>query len=98
MGGGHGGGSSGAQQRGHYLIAPQEQQGQELPRRLPVVFNQEVSSCSFQASLGSVDSQNPAVSDVGVALRDGNPDAVYVRTTNQKGIGADEGFHLEVVC
>ena len=63
-----------------------------------VVFNQDVSKCSYQATIGNPDGNIPSVGDIGVARRSGNPDAVYVRTTNLKGFGADKGFHLVVMC
>ena len=63
-----------------------------------VVFGQNVSKCNFEATLGSSGTSKPAVGDIGVATRTGNPDAVYVRTVNHKGYGADEGFHLVVLC
>jgi hypothetical protein len=72
--------------------------GQVFPGDYQVVFDQNVSNCSFQATIGSSDASVPTLGDIGVARRTGNPDAVYVRTTNFKGFGADRGFHLAVIC
>lgn len=57
-----------------------------------VNFTAPVSRCSYQASL-----TNPS-GDIGVATRKGTSDAVYVRTVNRKGYGADKAFFVEVMC
>ena len=63
-----------------------------------VTFTTRVSGCSYEASVGNTASGVPPLGDIGVATRGGNPNAVYVRTVNLKGFGADEAFHLEVLC
>jgi hypothetical protein len=72
--------------------------GKSFPGDYQVTFTTDVSACSYQASLGNPGSGRPPVGDVGVARRTGNRDAVYVRTVNVKGFGANEGFYLEVIC
>lgn len=69
-----------------------------VPGSYQVVFNSNVSSCSYKATIGQVAAGVPSVGDIGVASRAGNPNAVFVRETNLKGAGANFGFHLVVVC
>lgn len=73
--------------------------GKVFPGDYQVDFNQNVSHCAYEASLGSPGTAKPPVGDIGVARRaDYSGTAVYVRTVNLKGFGHDEGFYLEVIC
>ena len=72
--------------------------GRAIPGEYKVLFNEDVSHCSYKATLGSSGTKTPQVGDVGVARQARIANVVFVRTTNLKGAGADKGFHLAVVC
>lgn len=63
-----------------------------------VVFNRDVSKCSYVATIGNTGAGNPPVGEIGVAQRLSNPDAVYLQTYNIKAEKENEPFHLAVFC
>ncbi len=65
-----------------------------------VTFDRDVTSCALLATLGRTDVQNldPDPGEIGTAYRNGNPDAVYVKTRDSTGTSADASFHLAVFC
>lgn len=65
-----------------------------------VDFDQNVSQCSFSASIGLARSSGSALpGSVTVAGRDGNPYGVYVETYSlPSGIPTNQPFHLSVDC
>jgi hypothetical protein len=63
-----------------------------------VVFNRDVTTCAYAATLGSPDAADPVAGEVGVAQRAGNAAAVRVVTRDSGGTIADRAFHLTVTC
>ena len=64
-----------------------------------VVFNRDVSSCAFAATLGDATSSTGAEGVVTVAPRDGDVNAVFVQTFDVlTSVEADLPFHLAVFC
>jgi len=63
-----------------------------------VVFNRDVTTCAYAATLGSPDATDPVAGEVGVAQRAGNAGAVRVVTRDSGGTPADRAFHLTVTC
>ena len=63
-----------------------------------VLFKSKVSACAYKATIGNTGAKVPSIGDIGVAGVKGNKHAVFVRTTNIKGKGANYSFHLAVVC
>jgi hypothetical protein len=65
-----------------------------------VDFNRKVSHCALSATLGRTNAadKDPDPGEIGVAYRNGKPKAMYVKTLDSSGIGADQGFHAIVVC
>jgi hypothetical protein len=57
-----------------------------------------MSSCDFEATLGSVDSSSPLVGFVGVATNSTYSNGVEVWTYNVSGLLASLPFHLAVFC
>jgi hypothetical protein len=65
--------------------------------RYEVIFNQNVTACTYVASVG--DPTTGAVAgEIGVASRNGNANGVFVLTRNAAGTETDLPFHLIVVC
>lgn len=75
-----------------------DKRGHPIPGYYKVLFDQQVTDCSYRATIGNPATGVPAVGDIGVARTTGVANAVYVRTTNLPGRGANLGFHLEVIC
>ena len=63
-----------------------------------VIFNQNVSACTYIATLGSPTTTPPTPGSIGVASRQGNANGVVVVTYDAAGALADRPFHLAVVC
>jgi hypothetical protein len=65
-----------------------------------VDFGQDVTDCALIAALGRVDAadSNPAPGEIGVAYRNGNAQATFVKTLDSGGSEADQSFHLAVFC
>ena len=65
-----------------------------------VTFDRDVTNCALLATLGRTDSQsfNPDPGEIGTAYRNGNPNAVFVKTRDSTGAAVDESFHLAVFC
>jgi hypothetical protein len=63
-----------------------------------VEFDQDITQCDYQATLGSTAVGTPPTGTIGVALRIGDPDSVFVETKNGAGTLTSEPFHLAVFC
>ena len=65
-----------------------------------VDFGRNLTDCALIAVLANIDSAdaNPPAGEIGTAYRNGNPDAVFVKTLNSSGVAADRSFHLAVFC
>jgi hypothetical protein len=63
-----------------------------------VIFNQNVTACTYVATRGDPGTGDPAAGEIGVASRVGNANGVFVLTRNSAGVAADGAFHLIVVC
>ena len=63
-----------------------------------VVFNQDVTSCSFVATVGATGASVAPTGVATVAGLTGNANGVYVRTQANGGANADRPFHLAVFC
>jgi hypothetical protein len=57
-----------------------------------VVFNRDVTGCSYQATMSQTPGETIAQPRVGV------PNGVFVGTYTSAGAGADRAFHLAVLC
>ena len=57
-----------------------------------VVFNRNVTACSYQATQSDVQGETI------VQPRTGVPNGVYIGTFTSAGAPADRGFHLAVFC
>ena len=69
-----------------------------VPGRYQVIFNREVSGCSYVATLGDTAHGVPPIGEIGVAAREGNANGVYVETLNSSGTETAESFHVAVLC
>ena len=65
-----------------------------------VDFGRDVTQCALLATIGRTDAADldPDPGTIGTAYRNGNPEAVYVKTGNTDGIASDRSFHLGVIC
>lgn len=63
-----------------------------------VDFNRDVTSCAYVATLGNATAGTAPNGFITDAARAGNPDAVFVKTSDTAGNPADIQFHLAVVC
>lgn len=63
-----------------------------------VVFNRDVSSCSYTATLGNPSFGNPLRGFIVTALRAGNNNAVFVETRTTADALENRSFHLQVSC
>ena len=65
-----------------------------------VDFGQDLTGCALIAALGRVDAaeENPDPGEIGVAYRNGNAQAAFVKTLDSNGSEADHSFHLAVFC
>lgn len=66
--------------------------------RVDVIFDQDVSQCNFQATMGNPGSGNPPKGFISVALDVGDPHGVFVETLNTSAALTAEPFHLAVFC
>jgi hypothetical protein len=60
-----------------------------------VVFDRDVSECSFEATLGATSAE---VGEVGVGPRNGNVNGVFIYTAGSTGAEEAHGFNLAVFC
>ena len=63
-----------------------------------IVFNQDVTQCTYVATLGNPGALTPPAGEIGAASRAGIPDGVFVENRDSAGAAADRSFHLIVVC
>jgi hypothetical protein len=63
-----------------------------------VLFNRNVSTCAYIATVGLSSTGNPPVGVAVVAPRGGNVNAVYVETLALNGVQTALPFHLAVFC
>jgi hypothetical protein len=70
---------------------------QTPPGEYEVIFDQDVSACSYQATVGQSDSGSTD-GFATVARRAGNANGVFLVTSNASGTQADRPFHLSVFC
>jgi hypothetical protein len=69
------------------------------PGRYQVIFNADVRSCGYYATIGGPSAGGPPQnSQVSVASLASNVNGVAVRTENNGGAEVDRGFHLIVFC
>ena len=59
-----------------------------------------MTDCALIAALGRVDAADldPTPGEIGVAYRNGNVQATYVKTFDKDALEADRSFHLAVFC
>jgi hypothetical protein len=62
-----------------------------------VTFNQDVTACSYQTSIGGPTTVN-APGEISPAQRTGVAAAVEVKTYDSAGAAADRPFYLAVFC
>jgi hypothetical protein len=67
------------------------------PGEYEVVFNRDVRSCAYIASLGD-ETTSTRYGEVSAVQRFSKPNAVFVQTLNSGGGKADAAFHLAVLC
>lgn len=82
--------SSGTILRGSGVVS-----AQALSPAYEVIFNRDVSGCSYQATPGSAQAE---VGEVAVGPRNGQPNGVYVFTATSAGNATALGFNLAVFC
>jgi hypothetical protein len=63
-----------------------------------VTFNQNVTACSYLATIGNPAEFEPPPGAIITALRAGTTNAVYVATFDLAGTHSDRNFHLAVFC
>lgn len=63
-----------------------------------VIFNQDVTNCTYGATIGSATAELPDSGEILVARRTGNVNGVSVGTRDSSGVASDRPFHLVVVC
>jgi hypothetical protein len=63
-----------------------------------VDFNRDVTGCAYVATLGNATAGTAPNGFITDAARSGNPDAVFVKTSNTAGSPADIQFHLMIGC
>jgi Collagen triple helix repeat (20 copies) len=63
-----------------------------------VDFNQNVTACSYLATIGNPGINEPPPGAIITALRVGTTNAVYVATSDLAGTHSDRNFHLAVFC
>lgn len=64
-----------------------------------VAFNRSIRNCVFEATIGIGGSTGvEAPGGITVAARNGNPNAIYVQTTDPQGRISRRAFHLLVTC
>ena len=66
-----------------------------------VIFNVDVTKCSFTATLGDPTAPGniiPPVGFVGLAPRYQKPHGVFIATSDTSGLATDSGFYLQVIC
>jgi hypothetical protein len=64
-----------------------------------VIFNREVRTCSYQATLAGPGIVVPGQdSQISVASHPDNVNAVRIRTANEANAVADRAFHVVVIC
>lgn len=63
-----------------------------------VDFNRDVTGCAYVATLGNATAGTAPNGFITDAARAGNPDAVFVKTSNTAGAAADIQFHLVIAC
>jgi len=63
-----------------------------------VDFGRDVSNCAFDATLANPGTGIPLAGSIVTADRNGNANAVLVRTYDTTPAAADRSFHLIVVC
>jgi len=63
-----------------------------------VDFSRDVTSCTYVATIGEAGGGESSRGFITTAQTVGNPEAVFVRTTNIADAFAVRAFHLQVVC
>ncbi len=63
-----------------------------------VVFNRNITSCAYTATLGNPGSGNPARGFIVTALRATTTNAVFVETRTTADVLENRSFHLQVSC
>ena len=63
-----------------------------------VIFGQDVTNCSYIATVGDAGNISGNLGMAITGRRPGNANGVRVNTRSQTGPAADRGFHLLVVC
>jgi hypothetical protein len=80
-------------------LAAGDPAGRTSPGIYHVIFNREVRSCSYQATIGSPGTGVPVLpSQITVSAHPDNVNAVRIRTANEQNVVADRAFHLAVIC
>jgi hypothetical protein len=72
--------------------------GRTATGQYEVIFNQNVTQCTYNATLGNPASGVPPAGSIVVASRSGQVNGVFVGTYNATGTATDRSFHLVVVC
>jgi hypothetical protein len=62
-----------------------------------VTFNQDITACSYYASIGGPTTTNTS-GEISPAQRTGVPTAVEVETYTSAGANADRPVYLAVIC
>lgn len=84
-----------------HVVATDLVSGGSFPGAYEVVFDQNVSSCAYTASLGIPGNQfggDPPAGFISTAGRSGNTDGVFVQTWDTTGTATNESFSLAVFC
>jgi hypothetical protein len=63
-----------------------------------VIFTQDVTACTYIATLGSAVVAAPPAGEISVSPRSGSANGVFVGTRDSAGGLTDLPFHLAVIC
>jgi hypothetical protein len=66
--------------------------------RYQVIFNRDVRSCAYIATLGDPTAATPSTGQIGTSSLASNVNGVAVRTTDAGGAAGNRSFHIVVPC
>jgi hypothetical protein len=92
--------ANGTRARGANVVSSQKLVPTLNDGRYEVIFNRNVSGCSYEANVGLPGSSGSITTPVTIttATRAGNPNGVFIFIHQTNGTTLDEPFHLFVLC
>ena len=63
-----------------------------------MIFNRNVTQCTFVAAIGSAAAGMPSPGQISVASRTGNPNAIFIQPTDPDGSVMSSDFHVFLQC